>query len=230
MKAARVKGLKATQPLADAIERIVTVRLAELCAFMPVAEDPARVTELHDMRIAAKRLRYILEISSDLFGPYAAEAALRTKQVQGVLGDIHDCDVTLPLVTELAAQAQADDVAAVVARAVADGAVDLDPAGVAATAPNADAHRGLASMAVYLRARRELLFASFLTLWLDLEREGFRARLSFAIGERPPQPALEEAPLLDAEPVLDAGPPDDADLSHDDHVGAEPVALPSNEV
>ncbi|MCW3040571.1 MAG: hypothetical protein JWM31_2476 [Solirubrobacterales bacterium] len=207
MKAARVKGLKPEAPLADSLERIVTVRLAELCAFMPAAEDPANVTELHDMRIAAKRLRYILEISCDLFGPYAAPAALRTKALQSILGEIHDCDVTLPLVLELADETRAADVAALIAAANAAGATDLDPAGVAATAPHAGAHRGLASMAVYLRARRELLFARFLELWLELEREGFRARLGFAIGERAT-----------------------AALSHELHVEPGAAALPSSEV
>ncbi|MCW3017418.1 MAG: hypothetical protein JWO02_4510 [Solirubrobacterales bacterium] len=205
MKPAKVKGLKPDAPLADSLQRIVTTRLRELCAFMPVAEDPRRVTELHDMRIAAKRLRYILELSTEIFGPYAAEAAARAKELQTVLGEIHDCDVTLPRVTELAAEARAADVAAILARA--GTAADLDPALFAATAPHASAHRGLATMAVYLQARRELLFARFLALWLELERDGFRARLAFAISERPSRPVL----------------------SHDLHVDSSASGLPSTE-
>ena len=68
MKARRVKGLDPTGPLADNFERIVRVRLGELQAFMPRAADPAAVAALHDMRIAAKRLRYILEIAHPCFG------------------------------------------------------------------------------------------------------------------------------------------------------------------
>lgn len=183
MKPSKVKGLTPTVSLADALQRIVATRLDDVCAFMPVAEDPARVTELHDMRIAAKRLRYSLQIAPQLFGPYAAEAVGRTKALQTVLGEIHDCDVTLPRVLDLADEIRAQDVAAVLA-AAAD-APDLEPQLLTSAAPHANAHRGLASMAVYLQARRELLFARFLELWLDLEREGFQARLSFAIGERP---------------------------------------------
>jgi CHAD domain-containing protein len=35
------------------------------------AADPREVEALHDMRIAAKRLRYILEITEPCFGEYA---------------------------------------------------------------------------------------------------------------------------------------------------------------
>ncbi len=48
------------------------------------------------MRIAAKRLRYVLEIVSPCFGPEAGAARETAKRLQSVLGDIHDCDVMLP--------------------------------------------------------------------------------------------------------------------------------------
>jgi CHAD domain-containing protein len=60
MKARNVKGLEPQGTLADNAERIVRVRLDELQSFIPEALDPDEVTALHDMRIAAKRLRYIL--------------------------------------------------------------------------------------------------------------------------------------------------------------------------
>ena len=63
MKARKVRGLEPAEPLADNAERIVRVRLDEMCGFMPQAADPNEVVALHDMRIAAKRLRYILEIT-----------------------------------------------------------------------------------------------------------------------------------------------------------------------
>ena len=48
------------------------------------------------MRIAAKRLRYVLEITGPCFGPEAKAARDAAKRLQGVLGEIHDCDVMLP--------------------------------------------------------------------------------------------------------------------------------------
>ena len=83
LKARTVTGLDPDGALADNAERIVLVRLDELCAFMPRAADPAEVVALHDMRIAAKRLRYILEVTAPCFGPYAEKA---TQAGQGPAG------------------------------------------------------------------------------------------------------------------------------------------------
>ncbi|MEJ7715652.1 MAG: CHAD domain-containing protein [Thermoleophilaceae bacterium] len=58
---------------ADNARRIAAVRLAELCDLAPKALDPAKPRKLHDMRIAAKRLRYALEISRPALGPGAAD-------------------------------------------------------------------------------------------------------------------------------------------------------------
>ena len=62
------------------------------------ALDPAAATAQHDMRIAAKRLRYVLEITESCFGDEAVAARRAIKELQSVLGDIHDCDVMLPRV------------------------------------------------------------------------------------------------------------------------------------
>ncbi len=191
MKARKVKGLDPEGTLADNVERIVRVRLDELDAFMPTAEDPEEVAALHDMRIAAKRLRYILELHHANFGPYAAIAARRTKEIQSVIGEIHDCDVTIPRVQELLHEVRRADVAAIRARATDEE--DIEPALAAAT-PNAGTFRGLEAMRSYLQARRELLFEQFLEHWLELQREGFRPRLEFALSERP-DPESEPATI-----------------------------------
>lgn len=182
MKARRVKGLKADQRLDSAAERIVEVRLDELVAFMPRAGDPAEVAALHDMRIAAKRLRYVLELTAFCFGPYAERAAKRAKELQDLIGEIHDCDVTLPRMRALRKQLIAQDAAELVRRA--GQADDLDPA-LSGSVPHAAAWRGLETLIVHLTARRDLLHARFLELWRKLEREGFAARLRYAVTERP---------------------------------------------
>jgi CHAD domain-containing protein len=95
MKAHRVEGLGPTMPLIDAAGRIVAVRTAELYAFVPEALGEHAVTPMHDMRIAAKRLRYVLELVGFCFGEVGVEAQKRARELQEVLGEIHDCDVML---------------------------------------------------------------------------------------------------------------------------------------
>jgi hypothetical protein len=192
MKARRVKGLDPDAPLADNLQSIVGVRLDELCSFVPKALDPAEVKSLHDMRIAAKRLRYILEVAAEpCFGAYATTAIKRTKDLQDLLGELHDCDIQLPRVRALHNELRAAD--ALEARARAGDAPDLDPT-LASGTPHAEDWRGLETLAIYLEARRGLLFERFLELWRSLERDGFRARLKYAIAERP-IPATRPSPV-----------------------------------
>jgi hypothetical protein len=182
MKARKVKGIDPDGPAADEVAKIVAVRLDELLSFMPKARDPAAVHTLHDLRIAAKRLRYVLELFAGQFGPYATQAAKQAKKLQDVLGEIHDCDVTRPRVAALAEELRAADARHV--RALAgDDAKDLDPA-LVAQAPHRAAYRGLMTMDVALAARRDLLFDRFLARWEKLERDDFRERLLEAITSR----------------------------------------------
>jgi hypothetical protein len=183
MKARKVKGLDPFGTLGDNAQRLAHVRLDELCAFIPRALDPEAVEDLHAMRIAAKRLRYVLEATADpCFGKYAHVAARHTKALQDVLGDIHDCDVQRPRVLRLAAELREQDTSEL--RRRANGADDLAPE-LAAQLPNSAAWPGLAALDLHLRVRREVLHQRFVTLWTDLERDGFRARLEYALTERP---------------------------------------------
>jgi hypothetical protein len=181
VKARKVTGLEPAEPLADNAERIVRVRLDEMCGFMPQAADPSEVVALHDMRIAAKRLRYILEITAPIFGDYASTAVRLTKDVQDLLGEIHDCDVQIPEVQAFLDELVAED--AMVLVAAAGAAEDLDPSAVR-KAPHRNDHAGLVALLVHLRARRELLYQRFLELWQEYERKGYRARLEYAVSER----------------------------------------------
>jgi CHAD domain-containing protein len=105
MKARAVDGLDPHASLADNARLIMRVRTDELYSFIPAALDEGDVTALHDMRIAAKRLRYVLELVGFCFGPYADRARAHARDLHSLIGEIHDCDVLLPRLEELREQA-----------------------------------------------------------------------------------------------------------------------------
>ena len=190
MRARRVKGLDPGASLADNAERIVRTRLDELYSFTPKALNPKRVKALHDMRIAAKRLRYVLEITSFCFGPYASTATKRAKELQDLLGEIHDCDELLPRVRAVQRELR-DGAVDGLLELVAD-ADDLDP-GLGAKVRHADAYGGLEVLAVWLEARRTLLFERFLDRWKTLQRQAFRERLERALDDRAETDSLQQS-------------------------------------
>ena len=149
------------------------MRLDELYGFGPAALDPERVTELHDMRIAAKRLRYVLEITGHCFGEIGDEAESFAKDLQGVLGEIHDCDVLIPRVDQELATLRAQD-----ALALARLSPEIEGLPVALRrAPGRTRYRGLETLAAALVARRALLHDAFVKRWEQVEEDGLRTRL-----------------------------------------------------
>jgi CHAD domain-containing protein len=101
VKARSIEGLNPDGPLSPNVARIVAVRLDELRGFTGAALAPDASEAQHDMRIAAKRLRYVLEIFSPCLGEEAESARQAAKRLQSVLGDLHDCDLMLAKVEQI---------------------------------------------------------------------------------------------------------------------------------
>lgn len=178
MKAKRIRKLDPEQPLVENAARIVRVRLDEMRSFGPAALHPECSTEQHDLRIAAKRLRYVLETTGFCFGVAADTGRRRAREIQEVLGDLHDCDVMLPRVDEHVATLRARDAEAF--RELGEGAPDLQPR-LISRAPHRTAYRGLELLAAHVQARRGLLFDRFVELWGELEQARTWERLERAI-------------------------------------------------
>jgi hypothetical protein len=177
MKPKAVRGLQPSAPVAVNARRIVRVRLAELYSFVPAALDEEDAEALHDMRIAAKRLRYVLELMAFCLGPYAAKAARRMRELQDIIGAIHDCDVLAPQVHADIAALRAADARELAAAALRNGG------GEPARSPRARqvTYGALEALAVDQQARRAILFAQFSKQWEALERSGFREKLQAAL-------------------------------------------------
>jgi CHAD domain-containing protein len=181
MKARKVKGLDPGATLTENARRIVRVRLDELYSFLPQALDPEQQTALHDMRIAAKRLRYVLELTGFCFGPYAAKAASIARELQDLIGEIHDCDVLEPWILEQLSEQRAGD-----AQQLSEAALRAGADAPAAVAPErAELYAALEALAVDQRARRQLLFARFRERWARLQDDGFREQLLKSLQQPP---------------------------------------------
>jgi CHAD domain-containing protein len=72
---------------------VILDRLKELEKLSADVFNPFEVEALHDMRIAAKRLRYAVELFQSCWGRSIATYAKRAARLQTALGDLHDCDV-----------------------------------------------------------------------------------------------------------------------------------------
>jgi len=178
LKARRVKNLDPRETLVENAARLVATRLDELRSFVPSALERGNAQDQHDMRIAAKRLRYVLETTEFCFGRPGETARRRAKALQEVLGEVHDCDVMLPRIEEQISTLRHED--AEVVRGLAGDATDLDPA-LSARAPHRTAYRGLEVLAIHVEARRRLLFDRFVLLWDEIEEAGVWRRLERAM-------------------------------------------------
>jgi CHAD domain len=192
VKARKVKKLDSAASLDQNAARIILSRLRELRSFAPEALVPDAIVAQHDMRIAAKRLRYVIEVTGFCFGKSAQAAGRRARDLQDLLGEIHDCDVMMPRVEAEIDRLRTEDARALLL--LAAGAEDLDP-GLVGEAPHRTAYRGLELLGVHLKARRALLFERFrdfwmaeasTTVWAALER-AVEGRLEAAKNEPKPQ-------------------------------------------
>lgn len=187
-----VKGLDADRRLRPNARRVLAVRIEEVYSFDGLVADPANVTDLHDLRIACKRLRYLLEIFGIAFAddldPYIEEV----KGLQDLLGDIHDCDVQIPMLEEHLAWLESRESEAarrLVERRAARG-LEGQPSEAAYRAfrrrlevgRRGDERAGVHALIARRRRERDELYARFVDVWRRLKAERFRPRLEAVLG------------------------------------------------
>jgi CHAD domain-containing protein len=73
--------------------RMVAANLDDLLALAPRLYKPFKRNGLHKLRIAAKRLRYSLELAALCYGAEAKKLAKEISRLQDHLGELHDCDI-----------------------------------------------------------------------------------------------------------------------------------------
>jgi CHAD domain-containing protein len=83
-----------------AAQRIET-RLGIMLSYEPWVPYPDAVAEHHATRIAAKKLRYTMEVYGAIYRLSLKKPLVRVKKIQEILGDLHDCDVWIDHVTRI---------------------------------------------------------------------------------------------------------------------------------
>ena len=72
---------------------IINARLKEFLKLSDSLYTPLNIKPLHNLRIAAKRLRYAIELFAQCFGDEIIPFAEEITDMQTSLGELHDCDV-----------------------------------------------------------------------------------------------------------------------------------------
>ena len=103
-KAREIDGLRADLPFADAAAATVAVRAEELFEHAAGVLDITDIERVHDMRVATRRLRAVLEIYEPCFSRKAlADVLADVKALADALGERRDPDVHLAQLEEFAA-------------------------------------------------------------------------------------------------------------------------------
>jgi len=101
-KAREIPGLHAQMPFADAAAATVAVRAEELFEHSKNVLDMTDIEHVHDMRVASRRLRAVLEIYAACFPPEQFKPLLReVKDLADALGARRDPDVLLDHLAKL---------------------------------------------------------------------------------------------------------------------------------
>jgi hypothetical protein len=183
-KAVPIFKLTDTEGPLRASAPVLMVRLQEMLDLALSVNDPANVIPLHDMRIAAKRLRYTLELFTPVMNPGADKLLAVIEEVQERIGSIHDCDVLFPLLQDTIEQETERERKEAKRRN-------------AAGPPPFLAAEGLAALITRKREERSRLYREFLAFWEALPPERLAADLSELIAfEAPAEEGIEAPPPI----------------------------------
>jgi len=185
-KAKPITGLDPQAPTGKNARIIAKVRLEELYSWDAYVDNPYYIQELHNLRIAAKRLRYTLEVFEGVLPEASKPIVKELEQMQEELGTLHDSDVMIALLrlclggqdsAPISEQLHADVKTqpgkgkSLVAPELV--VVVLDPA----VAPSAAERYGLEQFLQRQEQLREKQYTSFRQHWYTLQARDFRREI-----------------------------------------------------
>ncbi len=170
---------------------IIRTRLEELYSWAAAADKPYEVHGLHNLRIAAKRLRYTLEIFEDVLPSTGQAITKELAQIQDELGALHDSDVMIALLRLCMGGEDAGvayEVALVEAgKQKSKGKLLLKPALVASVldpevASSAEQRYGLEQLLRRQLDAREDQYQAFRKHWYQLQARDFHREIISILG------------------------------------------------
>lgn len=173
-----VEDVDPQAPVIANARRVLAVRIAEFYSYEPVVSHPEYSEALHGMRIAAKRLRYTLELFRPQLGKAGDCQIDRVKMIQELLGTLHDHDERIDLIGEELSQLMVEQ-----SRKTRSDLADASPDEIAAIAaaalrpPPDDPRRGLIALLGREHARRRMAYARFRERWDSYAGDGMRREL-----------------------------------------------------
>lgn len=185
-RAKPIRGLDSQAPTGVNARIIAGIRLEELYGWSQYVDNPYHVRELHNMRIAAKRLRYTFEVFEEVLPEACSAIVKELTHIQDELGALHDSDVMIALL-RLCLGSQDSGTAYEEAlldtkksqgkkgfALPADLVTDLLEPGVA---PTAEERYGLERMLLKQQQRREEQYGTFRQHWYELQARDFRREI-----------------------------------------------------
>ena len=132
-KAHKITDVKPLRSYRENARIILPQKVEEVYTWEPFIRDVSRREELHNMRISMKRLRYTMELFLGVYGAPKTHSREVTGaddkrftefrgvivDLQKILGDIHDCDVVLEVLTDYETQSEQGAVAQGIAKLIA---------------------------------------------------------------------------------------------------------------
>ncbi len=197
-----ITGLDPMGPTGQNARLIAQTKLEELSHWSEYADIPYAVKELHRMRIAAKRLRYTLEIFADVLPATCTSVVKEITGLQDELGLLHDSDVFIALL-RLCLSCQEEPTYARILSRVQNSkggwlqaplvATLLDPA----TVPTAAERYGLERLLQMQEQVRETRYQAFRTHWSCLQEQDFHRHLLDLLSKESEEEPTDEGDARD---------------------------------